>query len=95
MAFHDYVQVAAGDVPTLVTAEDVTAITLQNTLSGDLKVFGTVGAVAPDPADVGLVLVPGGVILGEALTDLFPGVAATRIYVWGFTLSGRVVVSHG
>lgn len=81
-----------------MTDADVTSITLQNRGSDEAEFVGTVGAVAPaDTAQPqGIVLERGTAVINRAMTDLFPGVAATRVY--GRVAAGgevaQVYVSH-
>lgn len=68
---------------TQLTDNDVTAITFQNKSKVvDLYVKGTVGANAPTTTAGAIRYEP---LMGErnaAVADLFPGVAATRVYAW-------------
>lgn len=92
--------VALSSAWTQLTANDVTSITLQNIGGNDVQVMGTVGAVAPAATEspTGLVLEYGVAILNRTMADLFPGVAATRVYARtnpGFPNAAALVfVSH-
>lgn len=76
---------ANGETPissdwTLITPDNVTALTFQNVNNFPIRIWGTVGAVAP--SGVAGLLYDGG--QGErnvAMADLFPGLAgANRVY---------------
>lgn len=92
MARHTTIDLTA-DTWTQLTSADVTAITFQNVSGGALLVKGAADATAPTD-DVAAVLY--GPLEGEraaALADLFPGIAAKRVY--GKSSSGgKVMVSH-
>lgn len=78
---------------TQITDADVTSITFQNKSGHDLLVKGAVGAVAPSDANGAIEY---GAMQGErnsALADLFPGLSATRVYVYS-AFGAVVMVSH-
>jgi len=78
---------------TQITDADVTNVTFQNIGGVAMFVAGTAGAVVPTSTIGSLQYGPR---QGEAnvdLADLFPGVAATRIYVFA-TSNIEVFVSH-
>lgn len=79
---------------TQLTSADVTAIRVQN-LSGDyMSIMGTAGAVAPSSRLGEIVLFPGsGIDASTTLAQLFPGVAATRVYALSVG-GGSASVSH-
>lgn len=72
----------------------VTGITVSNLGNEDIKIMGTVGAVAPTTED-GIILKPGDNIgAATTLADLFPGVAATRLYAKTDGRPGTLFISH-
>ena len=73
-----------------ITDADVTTITIQNQSTYDLQIAGTTGS-APTNAAHSIVVPPHGLIMREALSDLFPGVSATRVFIRG---NGQVFFSH-
>jgi hypothetical protein len=78
---------------TQLTDADVTAITFQNKSSNYILVKGTVGASAPTDDDGAVRYNPGQGERNVSLSDLFPGVAATRVYAYAPT-GAKVMVSH-
>ena len=78
---------------TQLTDADVTAITFQNKSGNYILVKGTVGATAPTDDDGAVRYNPGQGERNVAMTDLFPGVAATRVYAYAPT-GAEVMVSH-
>ena len=82
-------------VPTLLTSEDVSSITIQSLTSGNVWIIGTVGAAVPTSVETGLKLQEGAVILNEYLADLFPGIAGvSRVYAWPESSAADLKVSH-
>jgi hypothetical protein len=78
---------------TLLTDADVTSLTFQNKATSDLLIVGTVGAVAPTSFAAAITYGPSTGERNVALADLFPGVAATRVYAYSES-GGQVFVSH-
>jgi hypothetical protein len=79
---------------TQLTDANVTSITFQNQGGDSVLVAGTVGATPPTTLDTAIKYGPG---LGEAnaaLADLFPGIAATRVYAYSAHGGQQVFVSH-
>ncbi|MBE9635792.1 hypothetical protein [Salipiger mangrovisoli] len=93
MAFHGNKDVNADEV-ALLTDNDVTSITVQNQTGYTVRLIGAADATPPAADAAGLELAPGAVVLNEALADLFPGIAAVRVFAVGVTGSGRLMVSH-
>lgn len=78
---------------TQLTNADVTAITFQNKSGGFILVKGTIGATAPTDDDGAVRYNPGQGERNVSLSDLFPGISATRVYA--YTDAGaEVMVSH-
>jgi len=78
---------------TQLTDADVTSITFQNKSGDYILVKGTVGASAPSDDDGSVRYNPGQGERNVSLSDLFPGVAATRVYAYAPT-GAEVMVSH-
>jgi len=78
---------------TQLTDADVTSITFQNKSGDYILVKGTVGASAPSDDDGAVRYNPGQGERNVSLSDLFPGVAATRVYAYAPT-GAEVMVSH-
>ena len=78
---------------TQLTDADVTAITFQNKSGNYILVKGTVGAVAPTDDDGAVRYNPGQGERNANLSDLFPGLSATRVYAYAPT-GAEVMVSH-
>jgi hypothetical protein len=78
---------------TQLTDADVTTITFQNTSGFYVLVAGTAGATAPTDDAGAIRYNPGQGELNTALSDLFPGISATRVYVYA-PIGGEVMVSH-
>ena len=79
---------------TQLTDADVTTLTFQNTGSQYIQINGTTDATAPTDATGALRYNPGQGELNTALADLFPGIAAVR--VWAYSdIAVPVMVSHG
>jgi len=81
------------EVWTQLTNADVTSITFQNKSGNFILVKGTVGASAPSDDDGAVRYNPGQGERNVSLSDLFPGVAATRVYAYAPT-GAEVMVSH-
>ena len=78
---------------TQLTDADVTAITFQNKSGNYILVKGTVGAVAPTDDDGAVRYNPGQGERNVSMSDLFPGLSATRVYAYAPT-GAEVMVSH-
>ena len=79
---------------TQLTDANVTTITFQNTGARYIQVKGTTDATAPTDATGALRYNPGQGELNTALSDLFPGISAVR--VWAYSdIAVPVMVSHG
>ena len=78
---------------TQLTDADVTSITFQNKSGDYILVKGTVGASAPSDDDGAVRYNPGQGERNVSLSDLFPGVAATRVYAYAPN-GAEVMVSH-
>lgn len=80
---------------TLMTNADVTSCTFQVPLSARLPflIAGTVGAVPPASGDAAIAYAPGEGEYNISLTDMFPGIAATRLYVFS-ARETSIFVSH-
>ena len=80
---------------TQLSNADITALTVQNIGTDDVRIMGTVGAVAPTDVNDGILLPAGqGIKSTDTLAALFPGVAATRVYGYSVGGPGGVFVSH-
>lgn len=75
---------------TELTAADVSAITIQNKSGYTLEIAGTTGSAPADASGV-IHIPPGGLLLNELMSELWPGVAAVRVFGRG---AGQVFVSH-
>lgn len=82
-----------GPTWTLMTNADVTNITFQND-GFKLLVSGTETASAPSDDDGSLVYSDGEGEANAALSDLFPGITAVRVYGRSIYGTCRVMVSH-
>jgi hypothetical protein len=83
---------------TLLTDNDITAITFQNLGPYPIYIKATVGANPPTADDLSgsLVYETGGGETAKAIADLFPGIAGrNRLYAASRTTApSRVTVSH-
>jgi len=80
---------------TQLTDADATAITFQNRGGSPVWICGTTDATTPT-FEVGAAWIkynPGNGERNVALADLFPGIAAVRVWAYSKT-PGRVAVSH-
>lgn len=76
-----------------LTDADVTAITFQIVGGWPVSIKGTTDATEPTNLDGALTYVQGQGERNVSLSDLFPGIAAVR--VWAYTENGsQVMVSH-
>ena len=78
---------------TLVTSSDVLSVTFQNQSFYPLQVKGAIGAVAPSDFLGASEYGPGQGEVNSFLVDLWPGIAATRVYVFCTNIA-KVMVSH-
>jgi hypothetical protein len=78
---------------TLITNSDTTAVTFQNQSFYPLLVKGTVGASAPANSDGAIEYAAGEGETNIPLDDLWPGIVATRVYVFCTNIA-RVMTSH-
>lgn len=82
------------DAWTEITDNDITAATWQIIGANSVRIMGTVGAVAPtDPVD-GVLYDPQQGEAGRSLSDLFPGIAANRLYARSTHGDSKVFISH-
>lgn len=73
------------------TDSDITSVTIQNQGSHLLEVIATTGA-APSGDGGKIIVPPGGALINEFLSDLFPGIpGADRVWVRGY---GPFLISH-
>lgn len=79
---------------TQLTDANVTSITFQNKSGNYILVKGTAGATAPTDDDGAVRYNPGQGERNVLLSDLFPGISATRVYAYAPT-GAEVMVSHG
>ena len=82
---------------TQLTDANVTSITFQNRSSDFILIKGTTSAVAPVNDDGAIRYNPGQGERNALLSDLFPGIAAVRVYGYApanATASPVVIVSH-
>jgi hypothetical protein len=78
---------------TLLTTNDVSALTFQNQSYYLLQAKGTVGAVAPSDFLGAIEYAAGQGEVNSSLSDLWPGISATRVYVFCTNIC-KVQVSH-
>jgi len=78
---------------TQLTDADVTSITFQNTSGYYILIKGVAGASAPTDDDGAVRYNPGQGERNVLLSDLFPGISATRVYAYAPT-GAEVMVSH-
>ena len=78
---------------TLITSNDVSALTFHNQSFYTLQVKGTIGAVTPANFEASVEYGPGQGEINSVLADLWPGIAATRVYVFCTNIA-KVMVSH-
>ena len=82
---------------TQLTDANVTSITFQNRSSDFILIKGTTSAVAPVNDDGAIRYNPGQGERNALLSDLFPGIAAVKVYGYApanATASPVVMVSH-
>jgi len=94
MAQNTTITLPAG-VWTELTNSNISGATFQNNGGNAVFIAGTAGAVAPTDKLGSIRYNPG---TGErstvALADLFPGIAATRLYALAEKSGGQVFISH-
>jgi hypothetical protein len=78
---------------TLLTDANVTQITFQNRGAYYILVKGTTNTTAPTDDNGSVRYNPGQGELNTLLADLFPGIAAVRLWAWA-PKSLEVMVSH-
>jgi hypothetical protein len=79
---------------TQVTDADVTSITFQVRANDAVYIKGTTGAVAPTDTTGAIVYWSGQGELNKSLSDMFPGIAAVRVYAYCDGVA-TVSVGHG
>lgn len=82
---------------TQLTNANVTSITFQNRSSDFILIKGTTSASAPTDDDGAIRYNPGQGERNVLLSDLFPGIAAVRVYAYAptnVTASPTIMVSH-
>ena len=80
---------------TEITDNDITSATFQVTGAHDVRVMGTVGSVAPTNPTDGILFEVFDGVTNRTLADLFPGVAATRLYAKSRNGGSKIFISHG
>ena len=94
MARNEHQEISAGD-PLLITINDVASITVQNQSADEqLRLWGAIGETPPDPTKDFVILPPGQMFLDVALSELFPGVAANRVYAASERRNVKAFISH-
>ena len=78
---------------TQITDADVSSITFQNTGNQFVLIKGTTGATAPTDTTGAVRYNPGQGERNASLSDLFPGIAAARVWALCDSAVG-VMVSH-
>ena len=78
---------------TQLTDANVTSITFQNTSGYYVLIKGVAGATTPTDDDVAIRYNPGQGERNVLLYDLFPGIAATRVYCYAPS-GAEIMVSH-
>jgi len=82
-----------GGAWTQLTDANVTSITFQNNGGHEVYIAGTTSAVAPTNLDTAIKYNPGTGERNIRLSDLYPGIAAVRVYAFAYN-NVRVFVSH-
>lgn len=94
MARHANVTVPAATI-TQLTADDATIATVQNLSTGDeVMLFATADATAPSDFTEGFRLLPGMMLAGLYMSELFPGIAAKRLWAYAQYRGVTVRISH-
>lgn len=83
----------AAETWTQLTDANITSITFQNISGYHVMVKGTTSAVAPTDDDGAIRYNPGQGERNVLLSDLFPGISATRVYAYAPN-GAEVMVSH-
>ena len=78
---------------TQLTDANVTSITFQNVCDFNVWIKGTTNTTAPTDLTGALRYPPGQGELNREMADLFPGLAAQRVWIYGDT-GVSVMVSH-
>jgi hypothetical protein len=92
MAQNTHIAVPA-EAWTLLTDANVTSLTFQNVGAGAVSIKGTTNTTEPTDLAGAALYVQGQGERNVALSDLFPGIAAVR--VWAYSGAGStVLVSH-
>lgn len=91
MPRHEQVALVDGEW-TQITNAAVTEISFQLIEGGQVSIAGTVGTTPPTAG--GWRYLAGQGERKVALADLFPGIAATRVWAQMVGGSGRIMVSH-
>ena len=78
---------------TLLTNSDVTSVTFQNTSGYHAMISGTTGATEPSSQSGAIRYNPGQGERNVAMSDLFPGITAVRVWVLA-SEAISVMVSH-
>ena len=84
------------DAWTLLTDSNITAAAFQITGANAVRVLGVVGAVLPaSTSEDGFIYeVRQGETTLRTLLDIFPGIAATRLYARSIGGGSKVFISH-
>jgi len=90
MAQHTTITGSAGAWVQLTNA-NATDVTFQNLSDSPVLISGTTGAVAPTTTAGAFSYPPQSGEMKKALTDMFPGVVAVRL--WAYSVNGKVQVS--
>lgn len=88
------VKTLTADTWTQLTDADVTALTFMVRQGTQVYIAGTVGAVAPSDLNSAIPYAGGQGERNASLSDLFPGIAATRVYAYPIDEPAQVFVSH-
>ena len=83
----------AAETWTQLTDANITSITFQNISGYHVMVKGTTSAVAPTDDDGAVRYNPGQGERNVLLSDLFPGISATRVYAYAPN-GAEIMVSH-
>lgn len=84
--------VSVGKTAVLLTTSNVSALRVQNGGVFSVLLMGTVGAIAPTDWSGAITLRPNDIILpSTTLADLFPNIAANRVYAISEGLSSLSV----
>ena len=78
---------------TLLTDSDVTSLTFQVRSNGPVYIAGTAGATPPTDFDGSIIFHSTQAQRNVSMSDMFPGISATRLYAYSKTVS-NIFVSH-